>query len=199
MVHNQWAPTAVFTSDLVRARETAAIALRFAQKQRAATDSETEPLPALLVEPNLRERHCGHLQGLTPDAAAQTDPDGWQRFVARQPAYAPQGGESLAQLAQRVRAFLIALVTHYANGRVAVVTHGGVIDTFRRLVCATPFSRTRDFPIPNAGCFLLHVTALPAPLLETADELIAAAPCGTIRLWGETRHLENAQDELAVM
>lgn len=195
----RWAPAALFTSDLKRARETAEIGLSCAQKLHAESGAKTHPLPSLHIEPSLRERHCGHFQGLSPDAAATTDPDGWQQFVARHPYYAPQGGESLAQMAYRVRAFLFSLVTHFVHARIAVVTHGGVIDTLRRLVCATPFSRPRDFPIPNAGCFFLEITAPPANLIETADELVAAAPCGAIRLWGETRHLENTQDELAVM
>jgi probable phosphoglycerate mutase len=180
--------SAAVSSDLCRAVETAQIALA----------ASAIALP-LATHPQLRERHCGHFQGLTPEEAAVIDPDGWARFASRDPYYAPHGGESLADLAERVRSWLLAWTQQAPNATLLLVTHGGVVDTLRRLVLAIPLSRPRDFTIPNAALFHLRITHPPAPLAHRAGECAPTAPCGEVVLWGGTDHLVTARDELAVM
>ncbi|GAB6049362.1 histidine phosphatase family protein [Hydrogenophilus islandicus] len=179
---------AVVSSDLCRAVETAQIAL--------TASAIAHPLA---TNPQLRERHCGHFQGLTREEAAVIDSDGWARFASRDPYYAPHGGESLADLAERVRSWLVAWTREALDATVLLVTHGGVVDTLRRLVLAIPLSRPRDFTIPNAALFHLRITHPPAPLAHRAGDCAPAAPCGEIVLWGGTDHLATARDELAVM
>src|SRR4051812_22200365 len=61
--------TAVWTSDLVRARETGAIV------------AGALALPAPSVDPELRERYYGIFEGLTRDECLARDRDAWNAWV----------------------------------------------------------------------------------------------------------------------
>jgi len=182
-------PAVLYVSDLSRARSTAELAC--ARLPRTIR-------PPITVTPQLRERHCGHFQGCNPDEALQRDPEGWACFRARDPFYAPRGGESLLDLAQRLFAWLNDCVARHPGGHIAAISHGGAIDTLRRLILATPFHLPRDFTMPNAAIFRLVITAAPQPLI-TDGALQSRSPYGEIRSWGETEHLATALEELAVM
>jgi broad specificity phosphatase PhoE len=76
----------------------------------------------------IRERDQGHAYDMTDAEAAAAFPwlqDYWTMFG---PFFArPPGGESLAQVCERVYAFLQKLARTMAGKRVLVVTHGGTI------------------------------------------------------------------------
>jgi 2,3-bisphosphoglycerate-dependent phosphoglycerate mutase len=104
---------AIYSSDLDRGRETAAIIAGVLR------------LP-LRLDPALRERSFGDAEGhpLRELRAAASGIEG-DRVVdagARPPA-----GESLGELYERVQAFITALEARGPDGDVLVVTHGGVI------------------------------------------------------------------------
>ena len=84
--------TAIVASDLQRAVET------------ATPVSLLHGLP-LRTDARLRELHFGEWEGLTGPEVARLDPVGWQRWDTAQAAEFP-GGETLTQLAQRLRSFL---------------------------------------------------------------------------------------------
>jgi len=105
---------AIVTSDLRRARETANI---------VATALQVE----LTVDPRLRERDIGSWAGLTTPEIAGRWPDALARLRERDPELRPGGGESVRDVQARVRAFLDDLAARPDPGRVALVTHGGVI------------------------------------------------------------------------
>jgi broad specificity phosphatase PhoE len=97
----------------------------------AYTDEERARMPVrhhLFV----RERDAGHAYDMTDAEAQAAFPwlnDYWNTsgpFFAR-----PPGGESLADVVQRVYAFLQKLTRTMAGKRVLVVTHGGTIWCFR--------------------------------------------------------------------
>jgi broad specificity phosphatase PhoE len=104
--------TAVWTSDLSRARETGAI---------IAALLELAP-PA--VDPELRERQFGVFEGLTRDECATRHPEAWQAWLAQ--TGTPPGGEPRADAAVRLGRALhrIAATT---GGPALVVSHGGVM------------------------------------------------------------------------
>jgi broad specificity phosphatase PhoE len=102
----------ILTSPLDRARETAAAI-------GGATGVEVE------VEPSLTEMDYGdwderRLTDLPPAVAAQWRAD---------PAFAPPGGESLAELRGRVGPCTLALLERAADGTVIVVSHVSPIKT----------------------------------------------------------------------
>lgn len=108
---------AVVTSDLRRARETAAL----------LADALGLPVE---IDARLRERDLGSWSGLTTPEIAGRWPEAFARVQARDPDVRPGGGESLAEVAARARAFLRGLAAR-PPARVALVTHGGLIRTLR--------------------------------------------------------------------
>ena len=112
--------TALYTSDIVRAAETAAIV-------GAATGLAPQPMP------DLREIDVGQWEGLTPEELYRRFPEHMAAFD-RDPARTVRlGGESYAQLQGRA---LVALNTlhakHPGDEIVLAVSHGG---TIRALLC----------------------------------------------------------------
>jgi 2,3-bisphosphoglycerate-dependent phosphoglycerate mutase len=105
--------TALYASDLTRARETAAPAA-------AALGREVRTLKAL------RERHFGAWEGRSAADLARDVPAAWGR-LGSDPGFAPPGGESLAALADRVLPAIAAILAAHPGGLVAVVAHGGPV------------------------------------------------------------------------
>lgn len=104
--------TGVVSSDLERARRTAAVV------------AEQLDLPMLPAERDLRERDIGDWSGLTTTEIEQGWP-GWLTAWRAGELERPPNGESRAQIAARVMAVLQRL--SQGAGTVLVVTHGGVI------------------------------------------------------------------------
>ena len=105
------APTAVVSSDLARARET------------AAAIGRTTGLD-VVDDPGLRERSLGAFDGLTFSDAQTRQPELYQRLLARDPDAVPDGGETVSTVFERVSRAIDAIVDAHPGGRVAVVSHG---------------------------------------------------------------------------
>jgi broad specificity phosphatase PhoE len=112
--------TGVWTSDLVRARQTADIIA-----SRLGVDIVRD-------EPRLRERDVGAWSGLTREEIEER----WPGYLAAR--RAPPDFEGDDALLTRARAGLSAAVDGSRSGDVLVVTHGGVVRTIERSLGATP-------------------------------------------------------------
>jgi broad specificity phosphatase PhoE len=112
--------TAVWTSDLARARRTAEIIA-----SRLGVDHVHD-------EPRLRERDVGSWSGLTREEIEER----WPGYLAAR--RAPQDFESDGALLARTRAGLTAAIEGSSSGDVLVVTHGGVVRTIERSLGASP-------------------------------------------------------------
>ena len=83
----------------------------------------------------IRERDSGHAYDMTEEEVAAAFPDlqrYWQTFggfFAR-----PPGGESIADVCNRVHTFLDTLFRDRAGQSILVITHGGTIRAFRYLL-----------------------------------------------------------------
>jgi len=121
----------VVTSGLVRARQTAEIAL---------------PGAALASDERLREMNFGAWDGLTWDECAARDGDLIRRWVDDPSAVTPPGGEKLAVFDARIAAALAALP---AQGDHLWVVHAGVIHAI--------LARWMDVPLRRT--FALHISA----------------------------------------
>jgi broad specificity phosphatase PhoE len=119
--------TAVWASDLIRARRTAELV---AGHLGIATVRE---------EPRLRERDVGSWSGLTRDEIEER----WPGYLASR--RSPPDFEGDDELLARTRAGLAAAVDANDRGDVLVVTHGGVIRTIERSLGAIPER------LPNLG------------------------------------------------
>ncbi len=126
-------------SDLGRARQTA---------QALADLHKLAPQ----VDPLWREQAFGVLEGLDVPTIQHLHADLWARWTRHEADYAlPQGGESNRAFHGRVMQALQSLLTQHAGARIAVVTHGGVLDMLWRTVQGQALSGPRDCAIPNTG------------------------------------------------
>jgi probable phosphoglycerate mutase len=130
---------ALISSDLQRALQTAA-PLAAAWQQTAVPNS------------GLREQGFGMLEGLEVKAIQRDHADLWQRWLEHDGDFAmPGGGESLKQFHARVLGAVTELAAQSAGLRLAVVTHGGVLDMLWRSAHGLPISGLRECHIPNTG------------------------------------------------
>ena len=114
----------IFTSDLQRALETAAIIGR-----RVGAEIQADS--------RLREMHFGLIEGLTFDQAQARYPEtvaGWLEDRDKP----PQGGEPYAAFSRRVASFLEMLPAAYPDETILVVSHGGPIREMLRLALGLP-------------------------------------------------------------
>lgn len=112
--------TAVWSSPLVRARETAEIvaaALR---------------LPPPSCHEGLKERHFGAIQGIPKDELAELNPALLEQILRRNPAASFVGGETMDEFADRVLGAFADIGAMHGADRVIVITHGWVMDVVTR-------------------------------------------------------------------
>jgi broad specificity phosphatase PhoE len=107
----------VYASDLCRALETARIIAEASGAQ-------------LVTDPRLREFDFGRWEGLTWEEIVAAYPALGGRTAAAAKHYAPDEGESFADVRQRVQAFLDELLLDPTVAPVAVVTHAGPLHAF---------------------------------------------------------------------
>jgi phosphoserine phosphatase len=135
---------AVYTSDLARARETAAIL--------------AEPRGIRVVAlPELREIDVGEWQGLTwPDIEGRF-PDG--ALAWRERGHGWESGETYEQLAERVVPALRRIAVAHPEGRAVVVGHGGTIRATRAFIAGSSVaeSRRRERAVGNCEIFRIVV------------------------------------------
>jgi broad specificity phosphatase PhoE len=118
---------AVYSSDLIRARETAEIV------------AEPHGVP-VATDPGLREVDVGEWSGLTRAEVEHRFPNGER-----------PGGETREQHAARVLAAVERIARVHPGGRLLLVTHGGTMRAIRAHVSDEPFH-----PVPNCGVLELH-------------------------------------------
>lgn len=150
---------ALYCSDLSRARMTAA------------------PLAALqgltpVADPAWRERCYGAFEGHRYDEIATLFPEAYAAMRERAKDYRyPQGAntaETLLEFAARSVGALTRVLQSGAR-RIAVVTHGGVLDCINHHVRGIDLSQPRDFEIPNVGINRLAWDGKALKIVQWAD------------------------------
>ena len=156
-------PDAFFTSDLVRARETA-----------APLAAAWGLAPVALA--GLREQNFGLLEGLDVPTIKARHAGLWQGWLEHRADFCLPGGESLRQFHTRVVAAVRELASVSPAGRrLAIVTHGGVLDMLWRTAHGLPLDGLRVCEIPNTGLNRLR-------WVDGALHIDA---------WGDAAHLEG--------
>lgn len=156
--------SAIYTSDLLRARKTA----------QAVADATGA---ALVDEPGLRERAFGSFQGRTFAEIEAEHPEQARRWRQRDPDYAPDGGESLRVLRERVIDTTHRLAARHPGELVLLVTHGGVLDVLYRAATRQDIQAPRTWQLGNAAI---------NRLLWTHGHGLSLVG------WADTQHLEHA-------
>ncbi|MCA1324388.1 histidine phosphatase family protein [Herbaspirillum sp. alder98] len=165
---------AIFASDLQRARDTA---------QAVAT---VAGLP-VGIDAGLRERCYGAFEGLRHAEVEQRYPEAYRQWKAREPdARYPAGDERQAETMREFYQRSVAAVQRVLGAgaghrKVAIVTHGGVLECLHHWASGSDFVQPRTFDIFNASVNRLQWDGQRA----------------RIRSWGEIDHLQReALDEV---
>lgn len=119
---------AVWSSPLVRARETARII------------ASALVLPPPSCHEGLKERNFGAIQGIPKSELAELNPALTEQIVRRNPAAEFVGGESMDEFADRTIGACIEIGARHHGDRVLIITHGWVIDVVSRHISGLPRS-----------------------------------------------------------
>ena len=160
---------AVYTSDLLRAQQT------------ARPFADALGLDLRLSE-GLRERNYGAFQGHDSDEISERFPAEYVEWQTRDPGFTPPAGESLRVFFHRVIHAMEPIVAAHPGGRIACVAHGGVLDCIYRFAMKLPLDAPRNWPLLNCS-------------LNVVDYDGGQA---TVASWGDVSHLvtDTADDSL---
>lgn len=165
---------AIYSSDLSRA---------FATAQAIADHNKSPAARKVHAHTGLRERGFGIFEGQTYAQISIDWPEESRRWRQRDPHFAPQGGETLTQLRERISHTVDTLGTQHLGEQIVLVAHGGVMDALYRLATRQDIESPRTWDLGNAAI---------NRLLWTPDGL-------TLIGWGDVRHLdETTLDEASV-
>jgi len=158
---------AVYSSDLLRAHETAQSVARGAGR-------------TIVTDTGLRERGFGVFEGLSYAEIRDRWPDQAERWRQRDPDFGAEGGETLREFAARGVAAVARLASQHPGQTIAVVSHGGVMDCLYRAAARVALDAPRSWQLGNAAINRLLYT-----------------PQGfTLVGWSDTSHLdERTRDE----
>jgi broad specificity phosphatase PhoE len=106
--------TAIYSSDLLRAVETATPLARALNLELTETDA-------------FRERSVGHMEHLTFEEAAQKFPAEYAALLRNDFEHVLSGGESYRQLLDRAASYLDRAVHANRGGTIAIFSHAGTI------------------------------------------------------------------------
>ncbi|MGE5623019.1 MAG: histidine phosphatase family protein [Bacillota bacterium] len=163
---------AIISSDLQRAYQTA-------QALAAPRGMQVQ------IDPGLRERCYGAFEGMMYAEIGQRYPEAYAAWQARDiDARFPPGvhvAETLREFSQRAIQTITRIVERGRYRKVALVTHGGVLECAYRAAQGMGFAHPRDFDIFNASINRLRWNGSGLQLLQ----------------WGDVSHLQNL-DELAL-
>ena len=141
--------------------------LQRAQQTAAPLAAAWQAAPVLL--PGLREQCFGVLEGLDVPTIKARHPELWLQWLEHRADFALPGGENLRQFHARVMEAVKALAEAHPGRRLAVVTHGGVLDMLWRTAHGLPLSGLRTCDIPNTGLNHLRWRQGTLDILRWAD------------------------------
>jgi probable phosphoglycerate mutase len=154
---------AVYSSDLARARQTAA-----PLAERAGLE--------LRLDAGLRERAFGEFEGLSFAQIEQRWPDEAARWRRRDPDFGARGGEVLRHFRERVVTVVARLARAHRGQSIVLLTHGGVLDILYREAARLTLDAPRTWQVANAGI---------NRLLHAGEGLVLVG-------WADLGHLEPA-------
>ncbi len=151
---------AAWTSDLGRAGETAALALKGRDVQAVAT-------------PLLRELSFGTWEGQTWADIGAEDPESVEQWARVDPNYQAPEGETVNQLLDRAQAFIDEALVATPEGTILVVTHGGMIRALALQLVGLPIQYFRS--LDSVG--------------SASVSIVSCHPHGgQLELWNDTSH-----------
>ena len=156
-------PAAVYSSDLLRASETA----------RSVASAAGVPVRS---DSALRERSFGIFEGYTFQEIEQRWPDQSLRWRQRDPDFGPEGGETLREFYARCVSGATRLASAHAGQTIVLVAHGGVMDCLYRAAARISLTAARTWRLGNASI----------------NRLLFTHAGFTLVGWSDTSHLDTA-------
>lgn len=167
-------------------RQAAALGLALAQEpldlifasdlQRAAQTAQAIAAPrgmTIQIDADLRERCYGAFEGLRYVDISERYPDGYAAWRARDiDARYPMGrahAETLREFSQRTIGAITRLAALHRHKKIAIVTHGGVLECAYRLANGVGLLPPRDFDIFNASINRLRWNGAALQVVQWAD------------------------------
>lgn len=135
--------TAVYASDLCRARDT------------AAAVAATHQLP-VQTDADLRELHFGEWQGLDLVQLEARYPEQFHRWRQNSLRQRPPGGETIAELQARAAAAFARIVAAHQGETVAVAAHGGPLKALVLHLLGAPLEAYPRLRLHNASLSLIE-------------------------------------------
>ncbi|HEX8129697.1 MAG TPA: histidine phosphatase family protein [Pyrinomonadaceae bacterium] len=161
--------TAIYSSDLLRAVETATPLARALNLELTQTDA-------------FRERSVGQMEGLTFEDAAQKFPDEYAALLRRDFEHVLLGGESYRQLLDRAAGELDRAIAANRGGTIAVFSHTGTICILAlHLMGALDAPHLRPVWLGTANCGIARIQL-------RADGFVR------VNAINDTRHLAGLQE-----
>jgi 2,3-bisphosphoglycerate-dependent phosphoglycerate mutase len=154
---------AIVASDLARAYDT------------AAAIAAVVGLP-ITTDVGLRERCFGVFEGHTYAEIDARWPDQAARWRRHEPAFGPEGGETLIEFNARAVAAVTRIAAAAGGRTTLVVSHGGVLDCLYRAASGLALGAPRTWELGNAAI---------NRLLFTGERF-------TLVGWSDTAHLDGA-------
>jgi len=105
----------------------------------------------VIAEPRLREQCFGRFEGMTVEEMIETYPDEYKAFTNRTPTSAPHGGESSAQVRDRVSSFIDSLPAQHPGETIVAVTHGAAMTAILWHLLDIPYESAKRTRIRNTG------------------------------------------------
>jgi probable phosphoglycerate mutase len=163
----------LISSDLGRAQQTASIIADYTGHS-VKTDSR------------LRERNYGVLEGLTVPEINARHSEILERLDANDPDYIIPEGESHRQHYQRNIRCIEEILTGRSGEKVAMVVHGGVLDSLFRYVARLPLNQPRCFITANASLTILR------------HGIFYGTVRRVIETWCDTGHLKDISQRIGL-
>lgn len=134
-------------------------------------------------EPRLRERAFGCFEGMSFAEIEQNLPDQARLWRERDPAFTPEGGESLLVFRDRITAVAAELAARHPGELVVLVAHGGVMDVLYRAATRQGLQAPRTWLLGNASI---------NRLLWTPEGFILVG-------WSDTTHVNDVPNDDATV
>ena len=134
----------LYSSDLGRAFETAQIINSYISVE-------------LIAEKGLRERNLGVAQGGSLKDFMERFPGEYTKYASGNPDYQVPQGESARERYSRSIECIEKIAGRHALKRIAIVTHGGVLDGIFRKAVGLDLSARRRFTLLNASVNIIEI------------------------------------------
>ena len=153
----------IYSSDLSRARNTA---------RAIARHHDMEPI----IDPNLRERGYGEMEGLAYGEARSRFPEVFSQLDGFVTSYPIPGGESADQVRERVTTFVERIVREHQGQTVVAAAHGGILRALFWHLLELPYRVVRRSRCDNTAVSVFRYRK----------------GVWMLEMWNDTGHLEES-------